>query len=189
MLRAPEPGSYNLADFIAAHRAELALDSEDLTGSDDVLAPRLLALLEKRRDDERRGERDLEAARIRGLRDSARWLGPQVVLLPHALFRLAAGAKGRKYIRLVGEEVDVAFARWLLVRTGAALRVFTDVVARVDVDGLHLGWRGGRGQLNFRPQQLKRSDDVLVVSLPMRTVHRTMPTLLREILAELASGI
>lgn len=188
MLRAPEPGSYNLADFIATHRAELALDSDELNGPDEVLVPRLRALLEKLRDDERRGDRRVEAARVRDLRDGARWVGPQVVVLPHALFRLAAGAKGKKYIRLVGEEVDVAVSCRLLVRTGAALRVFADVVARVDLDGLHLSWRGGRGQLNLCPQRLKQPDDALVVTLPRRTVHRTMPALLGEILAELAFG-
>ena len=188
MLRAAEPGSYNLADFVAKHHAELALDSEELAGPDELLAPRLLVLLEKQREVARRAERQVEAARVSGVRDCARWVGPQVVVLPHALFRLAAGAKSKKYIRFVGEEVDVSVSRWLLVRAGAALRVFTDVVARIDAGGLHLGWRGDRGQLNFCPQRLKQTDNALVVSLPPRTAHRTMPALLGEILAELAFG-
>ena len=126
-------------------------------------------------------------ATLRQCQSGARWRGEQVALPPAAVFRLASPATGKRYIRFVGDSIDVTVWRQLLQRAGVALRAFRDVSVSVDGDGVHLRW-GARGQLNFFSQRLKTPADAFVISLPTRPGHRTMPVLLGEILAELAFG-
>lgn len=187
MLRAPETGSYNLADYVAAHGAELGLDPMQMTGPDDVVAPRLLAHLDAHREEQRRAVQDGILATLRQLQSEARWRDEQVVLPPGPLFRLASPATGKRCVRFVGDGVDVTVTRELLQRAGVALRAFRDVSTRVDGDGVHLRW-GACGQLNFCSQPLKAPADALVVTLPRRTAFRTMPMLLGDVLAELGFG-
>lgn len=187
MLRAPETGSHNLADFVTAHGAELGLDPMEITGPDEVVAPHLFAHLDAHREGRRRAVHHGVVATLRQVQSEARWRGEQVVLPLVPFFRLASPTTGKKYVRFVGDGVDVTVPRKLLQRAGTALRAFRDVSATVDSDGVHLRW-GARGQLNFFSQRLKTPDDALVVSLPTRTIHRTMPVLLGEILAQLAFG-
>jgi hypothetical protein len=188
LLRAPELGSYNLAAYVAAHEAELGLDLSAMAGPDEVVAPRLLALLERRRAEARRAAEGGILATLRQLQAGARWRDEQVVLPPGLFFRLASPATGKKYIQLLGDGLDVTVSRQLLRRAGVALRAFRDVSVSVDADGVHLCW-GGRGRLNFYPQQVKGSLDALVVTLPPRSVSRRMPLLVGEVLADMGFGI
>lgn len=189
MLRAPEAGSYNLSGYVSAHRAELELDDlVDVLQSDEVLAPRLLARLDERRQETELSLFRSEAERVRHLEENARWRGEQVVFPPRLLFRLSSGVRGRKYIRFLSRAADVAFVRGSIVQAGVALRAFTDVEAALDVEGLHLAWRGGRGRLNFYPQRMKQPDEALVVHLLRPATQRDMPVLLGEVLAELGFG-
>ena len=195
LLRLSEPGSYNLENYLRKYSDLGLLDGVELSGPDELLAPRLHGLLEQRRLEQLRADGDVETTRVRGVQESVRRVGHQVVVLPAALFRLASAAKGKKYIRFVDHDLDVVFARLLLVRAGGVLRVFKDVEARIDKAGLHLSWRGGRGRLNFRPQPVGRPAEALVVVLPppprtqaLETSVRR-PTLLGQVLAEMGFGI
>lgn len=188
LLRAPETGGHNLSAYIEAHGAEFGLDPSQLTGPDEVVAPRLLALLDVRRIEGRRLVDDGIAATLRQLQSGARWRGEEVLLPPAPFFRLASPATGKKYVRLAGDHVDVTVSRQLLQRAGVALRAFRNVSVAVDGGGVRLGW-GARGRLNFCPLKLKGPVDALAVSLPPRTVSKKMPVLLGEILAEMGFGI
>jgi hypothetical protein len=62
-------------------------------------------------------------------------------------------AAAADHVRFEGNELDVAIAKKTLVDLRRHLPRFPDLGAYVDAGGLHLRWRGGLGQLNFRPQK------------------------------------
>jgi hypothetical protein len=68
------------------------------------------------------------------------------------------------------ESFNVAVTRRTLVELRRHLPRFPDLLAYVDLGGLHLRWRCGRGQLNFHPQPVPKMAPVLVVPLVPRQV-------------------
>lgn len=189
MLRAPEDGSYNLADYLREHGVELGLaELVHVRQTDEVLAPLVSPRLEEQRDAENRALAHAEAEYAREVRRSARWQGDHLALLPCALFQLISGMSRKKYVRFSGSNLDVAVARSVVARARSALRTFDDVSTFIDVCGLHFSWRGGHGGLNLRPQSSAHPDDTVLVHLPSPTTRRTPPVLLGEVLAELGFG-
>lgn len=188
LLRVPEEGRYNVANYIRVHEAELGLDAQGMNGPDEVLAPLLLTHLERRRLQERSVHESAVHSMLCLLHREARWHDGQVVLPPGPFFRLVTATTRRKYIRFVGDGIDVTVTRQLVQRAGAALRVFRDVSVNVDDGGVHLRWEMRRGGLNLFPQALRRPEDALVIALPRRPVVKRMPMLIGEILAELGFG-
>jgi hypothetical protein len=67
-------------------------------------------------------------------------------------------------------------------------RIFIDVACFVDERGVHLRWRGGRGQLNFFRKDLtdiaKREAIVVHVAPP----KQRRPILIGDVLAEIGLG-
>ena len=74
------------------------------------------------------------------------------------------------YVRFVAEGYAVPIMRGTLVELRRHLPRFEDLGAYVDDLGFHLRWRGGRGQLNFKPQVIVGRIEVLDVLLPQRAV-------------------
>ena len=74
----------------------------------------------------------------------------------------------RKYIAFNGEAFTVAVERDTLARAAMVRRIYLDVAACVDADGLHVRWRGGRGGYNWKPRFVAPADRerVLTVALP-----------------------
>jgi hypothetical protein len=72
------------------------------------------------------------------------------------------------YVRFVAEGYAVPILRGTLVDLRRRLPRFDDLGAYVDELGLHLRWRGGRGQLNFKPQVIVGRVEVLDVRLGER---------------------
>ena len=128
LLRLSEPGSYNLENYLRKYSDLGLLDGVQLSGPDELLAPRLYDLLEQRRLEQSRAESVAETARVREVQETVRRVGQHVSVLPAALFRLASAAKGKKYIRFVDEAFDVVFPRLLLVRAGSVLRAFLSLI-------------------------------------------------------------
>lgn len=187
LLRAPEEGARNVEAFLAAHGAELGLDTAEMAGPDEELAPRLRAIFEQKKATEQHVAQAGIVATVRELRRDAYWRNGRLVVPPFPFFRLASLRARATHLRFVGSGIDIAVRRQLLRRTGTALRAFRDVSVFLDADGAHVRW-GERGGLNFYPQDNERLD-ALVVSLPPRAVPPRMPVLLGEILAELGFGI
>ena len=189
LLRAPEEGGHNIADYLAAHGAELGIDLPHVSESDDVAAPRLRQVLETRRSERRAIRREGIGEPLREIQREAYWRGDHVVLPPPRVFQVASTAVGKKYVRFTDGDLDVAVASSLLRRAAAALRRFRHVSVSLGADGLHLRWSRGRGGLNFYPQRLRQPADAIVVTLPSRRTTQTMPVLLGEVLGEMGYGI
>lgn len=63
-------------------------------------------------------------------------------------------------------DATIPIARTKLIELRRGLPRFPDLRAFVDVQGLHLRWRGDRGRLLFYPQVRLASDTALFVELP-----------------------
>lgn len=189
LLRVPEEGSYNIADYLAAHGAELGLDLSHIREPDEVVAPRLLQILDMRRSAERATRGAVLDETLRGIQHEAYWRGDQVVLPPARVFQVASTAVGRKHLRFINDDLDVSVASPLLRRAGTALRRFQDVSITVAAGGLRLRWCRGRGGFNFSPQRVKQPTDAIVVTVPSRIATPKMPVLLGEILGEMGYGL
>lgn len=189
LLRVPEEGSYNIANYLAAHGADLGLDLPRVTEPDDVVAPRLLQILDTRRSERRAIRRERIGGALREIQREAYWQGDHLVLPPTRVFEVASTAVGKKYVRFTNGDLDVSLASSLLRRAAAAVRRFRHVSIIVGADGLHLRWLGGRGGFNFHPQRLRQPADAIVVTLPPRRVTQKIPVLLGEVLGEMGYGI
>jgi hypothetical protein len=88
-----------------------------------------------------------------------------------------------------GYDFTAAVERTLLVRTALVQRLFIDVTAYVDANGLHVRWRGGRGGYNWRARFVAPADRAHVLTVELRPpVRAPVPrpgAWLGELLAEM----
>ena len=180
LLRVPEEGACNLGAFLAANADALApalgSSPEDLQASvempDEVVAPRVKARLARRRelDQERDRQEDAEVATRAAatLGRTVRWTEQGAVLDTDLLLGDVLVDREKKYVTFKGEDFTVAVERDTLARAAMVRRIYLDVAACVDADGLHVRWRGGRGGYNWKPRFVAPADRerVLTVALP-----------------------
>lgn len=185
MVRAPEPGTTNLGEFVANNACELArvfaVDAVDLQTAraigDAELAPHVVALLRRQQDQavvqeaERRRERSLRAATQLGT--TARWAHVGAVLDVDLLLGELLADRSKKWVSFREPSGFVVTVPIHLIAAARPLqRLHIGLAACVDSQGLHLRWRGGRGGYNWRPHDVHRSleERVLTVSLAPRFV-------------------
>jgi hypothetical protein len=188
LVRAPEPGSNNLGEYVADNAAELAqvlgidprwLEAARATDDEEVVS-RIRQLLARARDHgvqqdlERRRQRSLEAAQRLGA--TATWapdLGAEldVELL---LGELLADRSKRWIAFTTAEAVATIIPRHLIAAAAPLRRLHLDLASWVDPQGLHFRWKGGRGGYNWRAHEvhLWLADQVLAVPLRSKTVIR-----------------
>jgi hypothetical protein len=117
-----------------------------------------------------REQRDVDAVAISkkvaaALGVAMRWRGEVAHLDVSLLLDAGLTCTAVGYVRFVAEGYAVPITRGTLVDLRRHLPRFPDLGAYVDEQGLHLRWRGGRGQLNFRPQVIVGRVEVLDVVL------------------------
>jgi hypothetical protein len=166
--------------FVHEHVAELA---PLLGGREDQLleaaqqedfARRLRRHLAGLREGERE-QRDADAGIIANkvaaaLGASARWREDEAHLGVRLLLDPGLTAAAVDLVIFNAGNFNVAVTKKMLVNIRRQLPQFPDLIAYVDLGGLHLRWRGGRGQLNFHPQPVPNMAPVLVVPLASRQV-------------------
>lgn len=81
-----------------------------------------------------------------------RWTDLGGVLDVDTLLGELLADKTRKYIVFGLPGSNVAIDRCTLAQVAWLRRMFMDLAAWVDDDGLHFRWRGGRAGFNWRPQ-------------------------------------
>ncbi len=170
--------------FLAGHADEVApaLGStpDDLRASidlpDELVARRVTAAEVARR----------AASALGG---TVRWTEQGAVLDVDLLLGDVLADHAKRYIEFKGAEFTATIERALLARTTLVQRLFIDVVAYVDADGLHVRWRGGRGGYNWRPRVVVPAyrPHVLTVELrpPVRAAVPRPGAWLGELLAEM----
>ena len=205
LLRIPEEGACNLGAFLASHAEQLApaLGSSpaDLRASvdmpDEVVAGRVRARLRRRRemDQERERQEDAERAMRAAttLARTVRWTEQGAVLDTDLLLGDLLADRARKYIAFKSEDFTTFVERDTLARTCMLRRLFLDVAACVDADGLHVRWRGGRGGYNWKPRFVAPADRERVVTvelpLPLPAAVPRADAWLADWLDEMASAI
>ena len=186
LVRAPEPGTTNLGEYMADHSAELAqvlridrrwLEAARATDDEQVVG-RIRQLLARARDQhvqqdlERRRQRSLEAAQRLGA--SAVWtpdLGAELdvdLLLGELL-----ADRTKRWIAFTTAEAEATIIpRHLIAATAPLRRIHLDLASWVDPNGLHFRFRGGRGGYDWRRHEVHPSlaDQVLAVPLRPKTV-------------------
>jgi hypothetical protein len=180
LLRVPEEGAHNLGAFLVAHADDLAAalgsNPEDLRGSaelpDEVVAPRVRARLGRRREleQDKKAQDDAETA-VRAatvLGRTVRWAEQGAVLDTELLLGDLLADRAKKYVSLAGPDFTTAIERATLARTAMLRRMFIDVAAYVDADGLHVRWRGGRGGYNWKPQIVVPADRAVVLEVALQ---------------------
>ncbi len=176
-------GEDNLAQFLANEPelvAQLGLPV-DATGDDAELALQLAPAVgryKRRTARLRAGEHAQRAAdaALRLVSTSRRRAGRIEVDAEILLGDLLADGE-KKYVAFELPAARVLLPRGTLLKARAPLRNFIDLAAYVDEHGLHFRWHAGRGGLNFRPRNEKRSAEVLYVD--MRPAAPVRPVLLR----------
>ena len=186
LVRAPEPGSSNLGEFLADNAGELAqvlgidprwLEAARATDDQEVVS-RIRQLLARARDHRVQG--DLERRRQRSL-EAAQRLGATAVWTPDLgaqldVDLLLGEVLADRTMKWVAFTTDQAMAtlipRHLIAATAALQRIHLDLACWVDAPGLHFRWKGGRGGYNWRGHEVHPSlaDRVLAVPLRPRTV-------------------
>jgi hypothetical protein len=205
LLHVPEEGAVNIGAFLAANADALApaLGStpEDLQASvdmpDEVVAPRVKARLARRRqlDQERERQEDAEVAGrgAAALGATVRWTEHGAVLDTDLLLGDVLVDREKKYIAFGGEDFTVAVERDTLARAAMVRRIYIDVAACVDADGVHVRWRGGRGGYNWKPRFVAPADRerVLTVELqaPVRAAVPRPGAWLGDLLGEMGFAI
>jgi hypothetical protein len=186
LMRAPEVGSNNLGEFVAANADELAqvlgVDATRLEAAravdDAVVAPHIRRLLDRARDRhhtqdlERRRQRSLEAAHRLGA--TVRWTDLGAELDVDLLLGELLADRMKKWIEFNSKEVfGVLVPRHLVAAAAPLRRVHIDLASFVNDKGLHVRWRGGRGGYDWYPHQVdaRFADQVLAVQLPPRRVQ------------------
>ena len=143
---------------------------------DEVVAPRVRARLARRRehDQERERQEDAEVAgrAAAALGTTVRWTERGAVLDTDLLLRDVLADRDKKYITFTGPDFTTAIERETLARTASLRRVFIDVAACVDADGLHVRWRGGRGGFNWKPRFVAPVDRDRVLTVDLRAPAR-----------------
>jgi hypothetical protein len=166
--------------FVHEHVAELA---PLLGGREDQLleaaqeedfARRLRRHLAGLRQCERE-QRDADAGVIASkvattLGGSARWREEEAHLDVRPLLDPELTAAAVDLVIFNEANFNVAISKKTLVGLRRHLPRFPDLLAYVDLGGLHLRWRAGRGHLNFHPQPMPKTAPMLVVPLAPRQV-------------------
>jgi hypothetical protein len=180
MARAPEPGTTNLGEFVADHAGELAqvlgidarwLEAARATDDEDV-APRIRQLLARARDHQvqqdlgRRRQRSLEAAERLGA--SATWTDLGAELDMDLLLGELLADRTKKWVAFTADHgAQAVIPRYLLAATAPLRRVHLDLAGWVDLHGLHVRWKGGRGGYNWRSHEVDARYDDLVLTVPL----------------------
>jgi hypothetical protein len=180
MARAPEPGTTNLGEFCADHSAELAqwlgidpcwLEGVRATDDEDVVQ-RIRQLLARARDQhvqqglERRRDRSLAAAERLGA--TARWTDLGAELDMNLLLGELLADRTKKWIAFTADHgAQAVIPRHLLAAAAPLRRVHLDLAGWVDLHGLHVRWKGGRGGYNWRSHEVDARYDDLVLTVPL----------------------
>jgi hypothetical protein len=187
LVRAPEPGSNNLGEYVADNATELAQVLGLPVGSleaaravdDEAVAPRVHHLLRRARDHrvqqdlERRRQRSLEAAERLGV--TATWTDLGAELDVGLLLGEVLADRTKRWVAFTTDQaVATIIPRHLLAATVPLRRLHIDLASWVDPQGLHFRWRGGRGGYKWRAHEVHPSlaDQVLSVPLRPKTVIR-----------------
>jgi hypothetical protein len=179
LVRAPEPGTSNLGEFVANHADELAqaLDADPhklalaRALDDGEFLPHITRLLEQAR--RRRGRDDLNRRRERSiaaairLGRSARWTELGAELDVDLLLGEVLADQIRKWVTFEGEGLTVTIPRHLIAATRLVARQHLDVGAYIDEHGLHFRWRAGRGRYNWRPHVPRPGLEAHVLTVPL----------------------
>ena len=205
LLRFPEEGVANIGAFLFeqadALAPELGSSAEDLRASadmpDEVVAPRVRARLARRRemDQERRASEDAEVAMRAAttLGRTVRWTQQGAVLDADLMLGEVLADRERKFIAFTGEDFTVAIERDTLARAAMVRRIYIDVAACVDAEGLHVRWRGGRGGYNWKPRFVAPADRDRVLTIELRPpVRAAVPrpgAWLGELLVEMGFAV
>jgi hypothetical protein len=180
LLRVAEEGAHDLGAFLAAHADELApalgSSPDDLRAAvelpDEIVARRVRARLRGRRelDQKQKAQEDAEVARraANALGGTVRWTEQGAVLDVDLLLGDLLADREKKYVEFKGPDFTTAIERGLLARTALVQRLFIDVAAYVDADGLHVRWRGGRGGYNWRARFVPPVDRAHVLTVELR---------------------
>jgi hypothetical protein len=186
LVRAPEPGSNNLGEFVAANASGLAqelgvsatkLEAERIV-DDEELAPRIRQLLERARnhhiveDLERRRDRSLEAARRLGA--TVRWTEVGAELDVDLLLGELLADRTKRWFGFVEPSgFTSVISRHLIAAAVPLRREHMDLAASVNSVELAFRWRGGRGGYNWFPRTVdpQFADRGLIVPLASRQVH------------------
>ncbi|WP_437656772.1 hypothetical protein [Sorangium sp. So ce1182] len=190
VLRAFEPGSHNIGDYVAEHDEELAIllgvdagELRALAGQlDEEAAPRVRVLLQQRAEARtlrhQAARRDAVLAAAQRLAMTAVWRESAALLDMSLLLGDLLADVTVQHISLVSRVFAVHLPRKKLVEVAEVLpRQFADLVSWVDRAGLHFRWHQGRGGLSLYSQVVPASESahVLHVSIPAPAVRRHQP--------------
>ncbi|HTN92581.1 MAG TPA: hypothetical protein VL242_53300 [Sorangium sp.] len=190
VLRAREPGSHNIGDYVAEHDEELAVllgvDASEfraLAGQlDEDAAPRVRALLQQRAETRtlrhQAARRDAVLAAAQRLATTAVWRESTALLDMSLLLGDLLADVTIQHISLVSRVFAVHLPRRKLVEVAEVLpRQFADLVSWVARDALHFRWRQGRGGLSLYSQVVPASESayVLHVSIPAPAIRKHRP--------------
>ena len=188
LVRAAEPGTTNLGEFVADHASELAqvlgmdarwLEAARATDDEQVVARIRQALVRARdqhvqSDLERRRQRSLEAAERLGA--TATWtpdLGAELdvdLLLGELL-----ADRTKKWVAFTTDQAEATIVPTRLIAATAPLRrMHLDLASYVNATALAFRWRSGRGGYTWRSHEVHPSlaDTVLTVPLAPRLIVR-----------------
>ena len=99
---------------------------------------------------------------------TVRWTEQGAVLDTDLLLGDVLADREKKYIAFKGEYFEVAIERDTLVRAAMVRRIYIDVAASVDAEGLHVRWRGGRGGYNWKARFVAPVDRERVLPVELR---------------------
>ena len=201
LARTAEPGTTNLADYIASRAEELgpALHVTPkllrrVAGHDDAkVAPRLRRWLERANStliEDRRArhiEASLRAAAFLG--DTARWTTFGAIVQVDVLVGDLLADRGRRYIVFSFGARSIAIERSTLTRVTPLRRMFLDLAAFVNNEGLHFRWRGGRGGFNWKSRRVPEEERRRVLEVMLRaprSARTTAGAWLGDVLTDLA---
>jgi hypothetical protein len=185
LVRAPEPGSTNLGEFLADNASGLAQDLGVSAGKleaerivdDEELAPRIRHLLERTRnhyieeDLGRRRERSLAA--VQRLGATARWTEVGAELDVDVLLGEVLADRTKRWVGFVEPGgFTTVISRRLIAAAAPLRRLHIDLAASVNSVEFAFRWRGGRGGYNWFPRTVdpQFADRGLIVPLAPRQV-------------------
>jgi hypothetical protein len=138
------------------------------------LEPFLVAQLEARQQEGRSRKEDEARQAALQLGVQVRWEGERA-FLDLGLLLGEVVSTSAAFVVFAGDSFEVPFSRRKLMEVRSVFAHRTGVVLFVDEKGLHLRWRGGRGQLNLLPQFLPRHEtSVLVIPLRLPVSARSL---------------
>ena len=183
MARAPEPGTTNLGEYLADHANELAqvlgIDARWLEAArasdDEDVVQRIRQLLARARDQhvqqglEQRRDRSLAAAERLGA--TARWTDLGAELDMDLLLGELLADRTKKWVAFtVDHDRETIIPRHLIAATAPHRRIHLDLAGWVDLHGLHVRWKGGRGGYNWHSREVDAHFDDLVLRVPLAPI-------------------